>query len=108
MIYVSTAAFVGGWEEEPNVNSPDIQKYAKIATRNISNSMYSPFHMNMMKVSKAEKQIVSGVNYKLEVHIGPSECRRDGNYTVQEIEDCPLQKCDGKLQCPNIEKGETL
>ncbi|GFU04152.1 cystatin-1 [Trichonephila clavipes] len=99
LIYVSSAGLVGGWSDVENVNSPEIQKYARMATKNITDSMHSPFHLKMMNITKAEKQVVSGMNYKMEVQIGPTECKRNGNYTDQEIEDCPLQKCDNPLVC---------
>ncbi|GBM00104.1 hypothetical protein AVEN_176359-1 [Araneus ventricosus] len=89
----------GGWRQVTDLDSPDIQNKSQKAAALVSKSMNSQYHMKLMKVTKAETQVVSGVNYRFEMFIGPTECKKSGNLTEQKIEDCPLQKCGKPLHC---------
>lgn len=47
----------GGWSDVKDVNSPSIQGVAKNATRILASKMNSDYHLKMMEITSARKQV---------------------------------------------------
>ncbi|CAL1291405.1 unnamed protein product [Larinioides sclopetarius] len=99
MIFAVAKSVPGGWRTVTDLNSPEIQKNSQKAAALVGKSMNSQYHMKLMNVTKVETQVVSGINYKFEMSIAPTECKKSENLNEQQIEDCPLQKCGEPLHC---------
>ncbi|KAG8180059.1 hypothetical protein JTE90_016186 [Oedothorax gibbosus] len=89
----------GGWSDVKDLNSESIQNVAKNATRALAIAENSEYHLKMLNLTKARKQVVSGMNYKLELQISPTECKVNENLSDEELDNCPLQKCDKPNTC---------
>nr|ADV40303.1 cystatin-like protein [Latrodectus hesperus] len=98
MLCLAASMMTGGWQKELNPNSESIQKYAKFATAKVSASSNSLHHLKLTRISNVEKQVVSGMNYKMTITMAPTECKKNGNSTQLNIDECPLLKCGA----PNI------
>ncbi|GIY32243.1 hypothetical protein CDAR_451401 [Caerostris darwini] len=65
----------------------------------LSSSIHSAFHLKVINITHAEKQVVSGMNYNMGVQLAPSNCSRTNTYTEEEFKSCVSQKCDHPLTC---------
>ncbi|KAF8796835.1 Cystatin-1 like protein [Argiope bruennichi] len=99
MIFATANSIPGGWRQITDLNSPDVQKNAQKAAIMLSKSMNTPFYFKPLNITKAESQVVSGMNYRFEMSIGPTQCKKSQNVAEQEVKNCPLQKCKSPLYC---------
>lgn len=60
-------ALVGGWTPITNVNDGHVQELAAFAVSEHNNKMQD--RLTLVRVVKAEQQVVSGTNYRLELSV---------------------------------------
>ncbi|KFM79664.1 L-cystatin, partial [Stegodyphus mimosarum] len=91
------AVMTGGWSRAETTNSPSTKKYAEFAVAKISEELDSLFHMKLMEILSAQKQVVSGMKYMLRMRIGATECEKDNNEV--DLSSCEFRDCEAPMTC---------
>lgn len=72
---------VGGWSRV-DVNDPAVQTMAAFATKSLVQRKHLEASFNLLSVSSAERQVVSGVNYKLRLTLKSGSGGKDQHCEV--------------------------
>lgn len=99
---ISTILAAGQWEEVIEHNN-DVQNAANFAVKFLSLRMNSPYHAKLAHLHRVEKQIVAGINYRLQLSLGYTTCKKS-EIEYEDIDSCdlqdgPLKKCTIKVYC---------
>ncbi|XP_053305304.1 cystatin-M [Spea bombifrons] len=88
---------VGGWSPA-DLKSPSVQQMAAFSVGTYNKESSGNTLYRMVQLLGAEQQVVAGMNYKLNMILGSTECRKSDN---KPIEKCPLQSNMQlkKIQC---------
>ncbi|XP_054713319.1 L-cystatin-like [Uloborus diversus] len=82
---ISGAMMTGAYSRK-QVNSTDVKQYADFAVAELSKKMNSPYHWKTQEILGVQTQVVSGVNYKINVTMGATECKK--NQSKANLEQC--------------------
>ncbi|KAG3262744.1 cystatin-C [Ictidomys tridecemlineatus] len=77
-----------GGLEEADVNEEGVRRALDFAVSEYNKGSNDAYHSRAMKVVRARKQIVSGVNYLLDVEMGRTTCTKTQAY----LADCPFHE----------------
>ncbi|KAH6926471.1 hypothetical protein HPB50_018731 [Hyalomma asiaticum] len=101
-----SAAEVGGWTEHDPSSNP---KYLELAHFAISQQTTGLTHYHtVLRLLKAETQVVAGVNYKLIFETAPSNCTiADGPYSSELCKPTTTQDCALEA-VPNVAVAKLL
>uniref|UniRef100_A0A8C9US39 Cystatin C n=1 Tax=Spermophilus dauricus TaxID=99837 RepID=A0A8C9US39_SPEDA len=77
-----------GGLEEADVNEEGVRRAVDFAVSEYNKGSNDAYHSRAMKVVRARKQIVSGVNYFLDVEMGRTTCTKTQAY----LADCPFHE----------------
>uniref|UniRef100_A0A4V2H8R1 U88-Liphistoxin-Lth1a_1 n=1 Tax=Liphistius thaleban TaxID=1905330 RepID=A0A4V2H8R1_9ARAC len=82
----------GGWYEV-DVHQEDILKAADYGTKTLGYQLNTPFHIKLEHIHKAKQQVVAGMNYRLDITVGLTTCKKD-EVKYEEIHQCEFQDGD--------------
>ncbi|XP_055932708.1 L-cystatin-like [Argiope bruennichi] len=89
LVALATCSVIGGFKDA-NVDDEDVVVAAKYAAKGLSKKFAGPYHHRLAKVLKAKKQVVAGVNYRLDVIVGKTNCKKD-EVEYEHSSDCDFQ-----------------
>ncbi|XP_067121295.1 cathepsin L-like [Centruroides vittatus] len=81
----STVLAAGEWLEVPT--SDYVQRLALFGAKRINLGTNSIYHHKLIEVLHAERQVVAGYNYKLNISIVETECRKT-KYSFEQAQKC--------------------
>lgn len=84
---ISTILAFGGWEKVPA--NENLQNLAILGAKRINSAINSRFHHKLIEVLNAERQIVAGYNYKINISIQETECKKI-HYTFETAQNCKV------------------
>lgn len=73
---------------EADVNEEGVRRAVDFAVSEYNKGSNDAYHSRAMKVVRARKQVVSGMNYFLDVEIGRTTCTKSQAY----LADCPFHE----------------
>ncbi|KFM75487.1 L-cystatin, partial [Stegodyphus mimosarum] len=89
LVACATAGLLGGFEDV-EVDDEEVLTAANHATKRLSKQFASPYHSKLAKVLKAKRQIVAGVNFKMDIIVGLTTCKKN-EVEFEEASDCDFQ-----------------
>ncbi|XP_028611101.1 cystatin-C [Grammomys surdaster] len=75
-----------GAPEEADANEEGVQRALDFAMSEYNKGNNDAYHSRVIQVKRAQKQLVAGVNYLLEVEIGRTTCTK----SQPNLSDCPF------------------
>ena len=79
------SSFVGG-TSDADVNEEGVQQALNFALSEYNKASNDAYHSRAMRVVRARKQVVAGMNYFLEVEIGRTRCTK----SQPNLDSCPF------------------
>ncbi|XP_013777043.1 L-cystatin-like [Limulus polyphemus] len=79
---------VGGWEDA-SVEDNDVMNAAKFATKELNSQSDALHHHKLVKIHKAQTQVVSGTNYQVHIEIAPTTCKKS-EVSFEDAEKCSV------------------
>ncbi|CAL1297381.1 unnamed protein product [Larinioides sclopetarius] len=89
LVALATCSLLGGYEDA-SIDDEDVLVAANHAAKGLSKQFSGPYHHRLVKVLKAQKQVVAGINYKLDVIVGKTNCKKD-EVEFENSGDCDFQ-----------------
>jgi hypothetical protein len=84
---------LGGWSPITNLNDSSLLDTARKGVTSLEATTNSLTTLKMMKILGGQSQVVSGINYRLNVQIGHTDCRRDPNVEPSRCKVVKYQNC---------------
>ncbi|XP_075718294.1 cystatin-like [Rhinoderma darwinii] len=78
---------LGGWEKA-DPNSSGVKRALAFALYEYNKGSNDMFAARAVKVNRAEKQLVSGINFRLDVDIGRTQCKKP----TTDVNSCELHR----------------
>ncbi|CAL1297382.1 unnamed protein product [Larinioides sclopetarius] len=78
-----------GWEDA-SIDDENVLAAANHGAKGLSKEFAGPYHHILVKVLKAKKQVVDGNNYKVDLIIGKTNCKKD-EVEFENAADCDFQ-----------------
>ncbi|XP_076318625.1 L-cystatin [Tachypleus tridentatus] len=88
LVGVSIGQMPGGWENA-DVDNNDVKKAANFATKQLNSRFDDVHHHKLVKIYEAQKQVVSGMKYKVLIEIAATTCKKS-EVSLNEVEDCDV------------------
>ncbi|KAK3573324.1 hypothetical protein QTP86_022714 [Hemibagrus guttatus] len=85
---VTSAGLVGGWTDA-DVNRDDVQNALKFAVTQHNKASNDLYLSQVSRVVKAQKQVVSGMNYLFTVEMARTSCKKGGVEEVCDVHPDP-------------------
>ncbi|XP_042910220.1 cathepsin L [Parasteatoda tepidariorum] len=85
----------GGWQKV-SLDDLDVKEATLNGVKFLSRRTNSLYHTRLIEIVDAEKQIVAGVNYKLQVRAGYTSCKKS-EVKYEDLESCEFQNGPHKL-----------
>ena len=98
VFHTNASGMVGGWSNVTDTDSSSFQKVVHFASAKITTDCNSPFRLRPMKIISAQKQVVQGMNYKMTMVLGATECKSDKNSNA-DIKECKFLHCGTVKTC---------
>ncbi|XP_076318626.1 L-cystatin-like [Tachypleus tridentatus] len=76
----------GSWVNA-SVTDKEVIKAAKFAAEELNSEFDTIYHHRLMKIHRAETQVVSGVNYRVHIEFVPTTCKKS-EVPFEEVEKC--------------------
>ncbi|CAL1297383.1 unnamed protein product [Larinioides sclopetarius] len=89
LVALATCSLLGGWEDA-SIDDEDVLAAVNHAAKGLSKQFSGPYHHKLAKVLKAKKQVVAGMNYKLDVIVGETNCKKN-EVEFENAADCDFQ-----------------
>ncbi|KFM75489.1 L-cystatin, partial [Stegodyphus mimosarum] len=89
LVACATASLLGGFEDVA-VEDEEVLVAANHATKKLSNRFASPYHSKLAKVLKAKRQVVAGANFKMDIIVGLTTCKKK-EVEFEAAKDCDFQ-----------------
>jgi cathepsin F len=93
LLVLESLAIPGGWSYA-DPDDENVQKAARLAVNEYEKRTDSMFTSQLVKITKAETQVVAGINYRVTVEIGFTNCRKnairdpDSSCQTQQRQSC--------------------
>ncbi|XP_015909459.1 L-cystatin-like [Parasteatoda tepidariorum] len=89
LVAFAACGLLGGWETA-DVDDSEVKVAAGHAAEALSKQFASKYHHRLVKVLKAKKQVVAGMNFRLDVVVGLTTCQKS-EMSHEDAGDCELQ-----------------
>ena len=86
---IVASQLVGGYVDR-SIEDDDVAFAAKFAAQALGLQFKTPYHAKLTKVRKAQSQVVAGVNYKFNLIVGLTNCKK-AEVDYEKIEECEYQ-----------------
>ncbi|GIY84894.1 cystatin domain-containing protein [Caerostris darwini] len=83
-------AIPGGFEDA-SIDDEEVVAAANHATKSLSNTFSGNYHHKLVKILRAQQQVVAGMNYKLDIILGKTDCKKD-EVEFENVDDCEFQE----------------
>ena len=89
---------VGEWEPI-DVDDPEFQDSLSQTQRQMAEQIYLTNVYRIREAESAQSQLVEGMNYKTELIMGETECKKVDLDQIDDIDSCPFLGIDNDLNC---------
>jgi len=93
--YVLGSRMTGGWAPVSS-NDSTIQEMAQFAMTTIEASSNSLYQTKIVSIANAEKQVVAGMNYRMDITYAPTDCRKG---STANLSDCAVNTNAQQTTC---------
>ncbi|KAG8182612.1 hypothetical protein JTE90_021748 [Oedothorax gibbosus] len=81
------AALLPGGYTEVEVDNESVVLASREGARALSQKMNSKYHHTLIKVTKAEKQVVAGLNFRMDIVVGETNCKK-AEVSYDKLDNC--------------------
>ncbi|GFT14714.1 putative cysteine proteinase CG12163 [Trichonephila clavipes] len=85
----------GQWQKVP-VDDVGVIKAVETGVRLLSQRTNSLYHSKLIQIHEAERQVVAGLNYKVKVSVGYTQCKKS-QVKFEDIDGCDFQEGPHKI-----------
>ncbi|CAD5221439.1 unnamed protein product [Bursaphelenchus okinawaensis] len=75
LLPLAASQLMGGWSDMP-LDDPKVTEYMAKVEKVYNQQNNDVSHHRALKATKAQQQVVSGVNYKIEYEFGRTDCKK--------------------------------